>query len=82
MTGHVRSESARTGHALGLLGPAELPLQGLNSAVALVLCNGAEGSEPFAHDEPSISRGIPCVQEMARNHRDRAEQALHDLVCN
>ena len=51
MTGRVRSESSRTGQALGWLGPAELPFQGLHSAIPLILCNGAGSSEPLAHDD-------------------------------
>ena len=51
MTGSVRSESSRTGQALGWPGLGGLPFQGLNSAVALVLYNGAGGSEPLAHNE-------------------------------
>ena len=50
VTGRVRSESSRTGQALGWPGLAGLPFQGLNSAVALVLCDGAGVSEPLAHD--------------------------------
>ena len=51
MTGRVRSESSRTGQALCWPGLGELLFQGLNLAVALVLCNGAGGSELLAHDE-------------------------------
>ena len=51
LIGRIRSGSSRTGQALGWPGLAGLPFQGLNSAVALVLCDGAGGSEPLAHDE-------------------------------
>ena len=51
VTGRVRSESSRTGQALGWPGLAGVPFQELNSASVLVLCNGAGGSDPLAHDE-------------------------------
>ena len=51
MTGHVRSESSRSGQALCWPNVAEVPYQVLKSAGALVLCIGAGGSEQLAHDE-------------------------------
>ena len=83
MTGRVRSESSRTGQALGWPGLAGLPFQGLNSAVAMVLCNGAGGSEPLTHDEWGDL--IPYVGRHSLRPGDGAEsprqgQALHDLV--
>ena len=83
MTGRVRFESSRTGQALCLPGVAELPFQGLSSAVALVLCNGAGGSEPLAHDE--WGGLLPYVGRHSLRPGDGAEsprqgQALHDLV--
>ena len=51
MIGHVIPESSRTRKALDWPGLAGLPLEGLNSAVASVLCNDARGSLPLDHDE-------------------------------
>ena len=83
MTGRVRSGSSRTGQALGWPGLAGLPFQGLNSAVVLVLCNGAGGSEPLAHDEWGCL--LPCNGRHSLGPGDGAKsprqgQALHDLV--
>ena len=83
MTGRVRSESSRTRPALCWPGIEGLPFQGLNSAVALVLCNGAGGSEPLAHDE--WGGLLPYVRRNSLRPGDGAEsprqgQALHDLV--
>ena len=82
-TGRIRSGSSRTGQALGWPGLAGLPFQGLNSAVALVLCNGAGGSEPLAHDE--WGGLLPYVGRYSLRPGDGTEspqqgQALHDLV--
>ena len=74
MTDRVRSLSSRSGQALCWLRIAEIPLQGLTSAVALVLCihrslsclvmmNGEIFSPP--------RKGILCVQKMGRNNRSR-----------
>ena len=76
MTGRVSSESSRTGQALGWPGLARLPFQGLNSAVALVFCDGTGGSEPLAHDEwggllPYFGRNSLRPEGMGRNHLDR-----------
>ena len=51
LTSRTRSGSSRTGQVLGWPGLAEIPLQGPNSAVALVLCDGARGAESLAHGE-------------------------------
>ena len=51
VTGRVRSVSSRSGQALCWPSVAEVPLQSLKSAVALVLCLCAGGSEQLAHDE-------------------------------
>ena len=51
MTGRVRSVSSRSGQSLCWPSVAGVLLQALNSAVALVLCIGAGGSEQLAHDE-------------------------------
>ena len=51
MTGRVRSVSSRSEQSLCWPSVAEVPLQALKSAVALVLCIGAGGSEQLAHDE-------------------------------
>ena len=55
---------------------AEVPLQGLKSAGAFVLCTRAEVSERLAHDEWGgvflfLRKGIFCVQKMVRNDRCR-----------
>ena len=51
VTGRVRSLSSRSGQALCWPRIAEIPLQELTSAVALVLCIRTEVSELLAHDE-------------------------------
>ena len=51
MTGRVRSLSSRSGQALRSPRIAEIPLQGLMSAVALVLCTHTRVSKLLAHDE-------------------------------
>ena len=51
MTGGVRSVLSRAGQALCWPSVAEVPSQALKSAVALVLCICAGGSEQLAHDE-------------------------------
>ena len=74
VTGRVRLLSSRSGQALYLLRIAEIPLQGLTSAVALVLCihvslsclvtmNGGVFFPP--------RKGVLCVQKMGRNGRSR-----------
>ena len=83
MTGRVHSESSRTGQALCWPGFAELQFQGLISAAALMLCNGAGGSEPLAHYEwegllPYIGRHSLRPGDAAETPRQ--EQAWHDLV--
>ena len=50
MTGRGRSVSLRSGQALCWPSVAEVPSQALKSAVALVLCICAGGSEQLAHD--------------------------------
>ena len=50
VTGRVRSVSSQSGQALCWLSVTEVPLQALNSALALVLCICAGGSEQLAHD--------------------------------
>ena len=83
MTDHTRSGSSRSLHGLGWPGVAGLPFQGLNSAVALVLCDVAGGSEPLAHDW--WGGHLPYVGRHSLRSGDGAEslrqgQALHDLV--
>ena len=51
VTDHPRSLSSRSGQALCWPRIAEIPLQGLTSAVALVLCIHTGVSELLAHDE-------------------------------
>ena len=51
VTGRVRSFSSRSGQALCWPRIAEIPLQGLTSAVALALCIHTGVSELLAHDE-------------------------------
>ena len=51
MTGRVRSLSSRSGQALCLSRIAGVPLQGLKSAAAFVLCTCAGVSELLVHDE-------------------------------
>ena len=55
MTGRVRSVFSRSRQALCGPSVAEVPLQALKSAVALVLCICAGGSEQLAHDESGRS---------------------------
>ena len=50
MTGRVRSVSSRSGKALCWPSDAEVPLQALKLAVALVLCICAGGSKQLARD--------------------------------
>ena len=54
---------------------AEIPLQGLTSAVALVLYIHTGVSELLVHDERGVffplRKGILCVQKMGRNDRSR-----------
>ena len=50
MTGRVRSVSSRSGQALCWPSVAEVPLQALKSAAALVLCLCAGDSEQLAHE--------------------------------
>ena len=75
MTGRVRSLSSRSEQALCWPITAEIPLQGLTSAVALVLCIHTGVSELLAHDEWGVffplRKGIFCVQKMGRNDRSR-----------
>ena len=49
--GRIRSLSSRSGQAFCWLRIAEIPLQGLTSAVALVSCIHTGVSELIAHDE-------------------------------
>ena len=78
MTGCVRSLSSRSVQALCWPRIAEIPLQRLTSAVALVLCihtgfcidTGFSGL--LAHDEWGgvffpLRKGILCVQKLGRN---------------
>ena len=51
MTDRVRLESSRSGQVLCCPNVAEIPQEALKSAVALVLCLGAGGSEQLAHNE-------------------------------
>ena len=51
MTGHVRSVSSRSGQVVCWPSVAEVPLQALKSAAALVLCLCVRGYEQLAHDE-------------------------------
>ena len=51
VTGRVRSLSSPSGQALCWLRIVEMPLQGLTSAVALVLCIHTVISELLGHDE-------------------------------
>ena len=73
----VRCLSSRSGQASCLSRIARVPLQGLKSAVAFVLCTCAGVSELLAHDEWggvffSLRKGIICVQSMGRNDRCRS----------
>ena len=67
--------SSRSGQALCCPRIAEIPLQGLASAVALVLCIHTGVSELLGRDEWgvffSFRKGILCVQKMGRNNRSR-----------
>ena len=80
VTGRVRSLSSRSGQALcwsRII--AEIPLRGLTSAVALVLCIHTGVSELLAHDEWGgvflpLRKGIFCVQKMRRNDRSRDDR--------
>ena len=84
VTGRVRSLSSRSGQTLCWPRIAEIPLHGLTSAVALVLCIHTGVSELLAHVEwegssfPSgkalffpLRKGPFCVQKMGRNDRSR-----------
>ena len=84
VTDRVRSLSSRSGQAPCWPRIAEVPLQGLKSAGAFVLCPRAGVSERLAHDEWGVSsfpsgKGIFCVQKMVRNDRCRSNRgtALH-----
>ena len=59
VTGRVRSVSSRSEQSLCWSSVAEVPLQALKSAVVLVLCIGAGGSEQLAHDE--WGGLLPCL---------------------
>ena len=77
MTGRVRSLSSRSGQALCWPRIAEIPLQGLMSAVALILCTQTGVSELLAHNEWGgvffpLRKGIFCVQKMRRNDQGQS----------
>ena len=72
MTGRVRSLSSRSRKVLCWPRIAEIPSQGLTSAVALVLCIHTGISELLAHDKWRgvffpLRKGVLCVQKMGRN---------------
>ena len=75
MTGRVRSLSSRSGRSLCWPRIAEIPLPGLTSAGALVLCFHTGVSELLGHDEWGVvfplRKGILCVQKMGQNDRSR-----------
>ena len=76
VTGRVRSLSSRSGHALCWLRIAEIPLQGLTSALALVLCIHTAISELLGHDKWGgvffpPRKGVLCVHKMGRDDRSR-----------
>ena len=75
VTGRVRSLSSRSGQALCWPRITEPPLQGLTSAVALLVYIHTGVSELLAHDEWGVffplRKGIFCVQKMGQNDRSR-----------
>ena len=74
VTGRVRSLSSRSWHRL--FAGQEIPLQGLTSAEALVLCTHTGASELLAHHEwggssfPS-GKAFSASRKMRRNDRSR-----------
>ena len=58
VTDRARSESSRSGQVLCCPNVAEVSQEALKSAVALVLCLGAEGSEQPAHNEWAASSSL------------------------
>ena len=84
VTDRVRSEPSRSGQALCWPRIAEIPLQGLTSAVALVLRIHTGVSELLAHDE--WGGLLPCLGRHSLRPENGAEsprqvQSRHDLVC-
>ena len=76
VTGRVRSLSSRSGQALCWLRIAEIPLRGLTSPVALVLCIHTAISELLGHDEWGGGffpprKAVLCVHEMGGDDRSR-----------
>ena len=74
MTGRIRYLSSRSGQALCWPRIAEILLQGLTSAVALVLCIHTGVSELLAHDEWvffPLRKGTIFLQKMGWNDRSR-----------
>ena len=85
MTGRVRSASSRSGQSLCWPSLVEVPLQALKSAVALVACIGAGGSEQLAHDE--WGGVLPCLGRYSLRPENGAAlprqfQSRHNLVCD
>ena len=59
----------------------------LTSAVSLVLCVGAGGSEQLSHDawggsSSLFKKAFFCVQKMVRNHRGRSSRGTISCVTN
>ena len=76
MTGRVRSVSSRSEQTLCWPSVAEVPSQALKSAVALVLCICAGGSEQVAHD------GWHSLRPENGAELPRQFQSRHNLVCD
>ena len=85
VTGRVRSVSSRSGQALCWPSVADVPLQALKSAAALVLCLCAGGSKQLAHDE--WGGLLSCLKRHFLRPENGAElprqfQPRHNLVCD
>ena len=85
MTDRVRSISSRSGQSLRWPSVAGVPLRAPKSAVALVLCIGAGGSEHLAHDE--WGGLLPCLGRHSLRPENGAElprqfQSRHNIVCD
>ena len=85
MTGRVRSVSSRSGQSLCWPSVAEVPLQALKSAVPLILCTDAGGSEQLA----MMSGGgfLPCLERHSLRPENGAAlprqlQSRHSLLCD
>ena len=85
MTGCVRSVSSRSGQALCWPSAAEVPLQALKSAVALVLCICAGGSGQLAHDgwrgsSVLFRKAFSASRKLGGSNA--AVPVRHNLVCD